>query len=119
MPVVKPKHDMPKNRIEMAFPRRHLVLAGTLFFSLALSFLLNPTDSKKQDRTETPLVIDIKPQETSIETQKTQPIQDWKDVLIRKGDNLSLVFHRVGLNDRDIYEIINSVSYTHLRAHET
>ncbi len=110
MPVVKPKHDMPKSGIKVAFPRRHLVIAGALLFSLAFSLLLTPADSAQAGRTEKALVLDIKPQQAQPETQATQPAPDWRDIKVRKGDNLSLVFHRADLSDRDIYEITHSSS---------
>lgn len=108
MPVVKPKHDMPKSSIKTAFPRRHLVIAGALLFSLALSLLLTPADSAQADRIEKSLTLNIKPQQIPTETLEVKPAPDWRDTKVRKGDNLSLIFHRVGLGDKDIYEITHS-----------
>lgn len=108
MPVVKPKHDMPKSGVKEAFPRRHLVIAGALLFALALSLLLSPADSAQADRIEKPLVLDLKPQQLPAEEKEAIPTPEWSNQKIRKGDNLSLVFHRAGLRDRDIYEITHS-----------
>lgn len=31
----------------------------------------------------------------------------WQEQVVRKGDNLSLIFKRAGFSDRDVYEIVN------------
>lgn len=33
------------------------------------------------------------------------PVVEWQTQTVKSGDNLSLIFKRVGLNDRDIYEL--------------
>jgi murein DD-endopeptidase MepM/ murein hydrolase activator NlpD len=37
-----------------------------------------------------------------------KPASPWKEFTVQAGDNLSLIFKRAGLNDRDIYELFNS-----------
>ena len=32
----------------------------------------------------------------------------WNDVIVRNGDNLSLIFNRAGFSDRDVYEVTSS-----------
>jgi murein DD-endopeptidase MepM/ murein hydrolase activator NlpD len=34
-------------------------------------------------------------------------VEAWKDIPVTSGDNLSLLFQRVGLNDSDVYHIVN------------
>lgn len=103
MPVVKPKHDMPKSITKLAFPRRHLIIAGALVFTLAISLLFTSADSARANRTEIPLNL-----KTGSEFPKEALAPVWHDQKVRKGDNLSLVFHRVGLGDKDIYEVTHS-----------
>ena len=36
---------------------------------------------------------------------ETQEIHNWQDVTVKSGDNLSLIFSRVGLSARDVYNV--------------
>jgi len=45
---------------------------------------------------------------SKIEAVKQDPEQSWDRLTIKSGDTLSTLFKKVGLNDRDVYEVINS-----------
>lgn len=103
-------------------PRRHLL--AVLFLLLAMVFvtLVLPDESIENPQnivsTQLSLPNQIIPQiSQDIESARppeiaaqveTQPVgPQWKEYQIQSGDNLSILFRRAGLNDRDIYELTN------------
>lgn len=92
------------------FPRRHMILVAGLSVCLTgLSALFPSKDAaaKRQPQTlnlslplPTELELDILP-EPSIELE-------WQTHSVKSGDNLSLLFQRAGLSDRDVYEFTHS-----------
>jgi len=40
-----------------------------------------------------------------LETANTEAAIDWQDITVKSGDNLSLIFPRVGLSARDVYNV--------------
>ena len=95
------------------FPRRHLTLAVSLSLCLAGLLALFPAENESATRQSVPLelalpavdiIIDELP-EAVVEASSELP---WQSLTVKSGDNLSLLFQRAGLNDRDVYEFINS-----------
>jgi murein DD-endopeptidase MepM/ murein hydrolase activator NlpD len=107
MPVVKPKHNSRMCTKILAFPRRHLIIVATLGFTLLISLLYVPMDSARGSRNETPLTLKVLSPDLPVNIEAT-PKDQWHDINVGNGDNLSLVFHRAKLNDSDIYEITHS-----------
>lgn len=103
------------------FPKTHVFAAGALTLSLGL-FLSLPSDNAEATHSNIqtlaiPALEEL--QETVIEEQVFTAPQieeevevyssaEKKVVEVKSGDNLSLIFARAGLNDRDVYEIVNS-----------
>lgn len=44
-------------------------------------------------------------EDTQITKQLVQPTINWQEVTVKSGDNLSLIFPRVGLSARDVYNV--------------
>ena len=114
-------------------PRGHLIAAGALTASLLVIMTLNPnqhdvpstdilsTQAVSQAPTTTfqmfpkTATVDILPnfiegfkQTVSTAPLAAQPKQpSMQELTIKSGDNLSSVFARMGLNDRDIYELFD------------
>jgi len=40
-----------------------------------------------------------------LETANIETVVDWQDITVKSGDNLSLIFSRVGLSARDVYNV--------------
>jgi murein DD-endopeptidase MepM/ murein hydrolase activator NlpD len=103
-------------------PRRHLLAVLLLLAALVLVIALVPDEAVKerQNLVTTPLPIqDVLPEITAnieaiaepevIATLEPQePVgPQWQEYQIQSGDNLSILFRRAGLNDKDIYELTN------------
>jgi murein DD-endopeptidase MepM/ murein hydrolase activator NlpD len=93
------------------FPRRHLVLAGVLLLFLAMGLSLGSGDVEAK-RKSVPLTLNL--DTTGIEDIAPEPdpatikaTPTWKSFEVRSGDNLSLIFQRAGLNDGDVYHVLN------------
>lgn len=111
------------------YPRDHLYIAGALC-ALALVVLLLPFGSEEDQpsgRTEIVLDMDLQraddsePEQTDALTlsdfvvtpeAEPQPILEdvtlWQNVEVKSGDNLSAIFSKVGLSDRDLFRVLNS-----------
>jgi len=118
-------------------PRGHLIATGALVASLAVILALNSTEQASpyvtgttidvaleaiSDTTNQPLLensLDAKPEDlfslpelisstaesVTVATNSSQSLPH--ELIIKSGDNLSSVFARMGLNDRDIYELFD------------
>jgi murein DD-endopeptidase MepM/ murein hydrolase activator NlpD len=98
-------------------PRRHLIAAGFLSIALVLFITLSP-DETAQDpsfiTTNLPIENQILPeitQQIEAQAKADEPVviepkgPQWQEYQIQSGDNLSILFRRAGLNDKDIYEL--------------
>lgn len=100
-------------------PRRHLLAVVFLLIVMSLAVLLGPDEAETAPETVTiPLTQNILPEisqeiESSAAQEITPPVEiqpvgpQWKEYQIQSGDNLSILFRRAGLNDKDIYELTN------------
>ncbi len=101
----------PAVRTMRQFPKKHLVLVGALACCLTLALTLFPSEdvsAKRQELTiELPMLSDHSPEmgDDALEEEIQEEEFVWQELTVKNGDNLSLVFKRAGLNDRDIYEL--------------
>ena len=119
------------------YPRDHLTIAGVLC-GLFLLLLVLPGGDANDDgsgRTEIVLEIDLnasaeqEPQsdtlalsdfvvpstavaQSTVTPTVEQPILEdvslWKNIEVKSGDNLSVIFTKVGLTDQDLFRVLNS-----------
>jgi len=107
-------------------PHRHLITACSLAVLVSLVVILLPDESPTQSK-----VISVElPIQSQIISEISQDIESqiaeealtaepadpqgpqgpqWQEYQIQSGDNLSILFRRAGLSDRDIYELTNKV----------
>lgn len=110
-------------------PQGHLIAVGALVLSLAIILALTPeseitTNTEEVVATENIQTPDQNITSTQIELPNVdfmfavadgkekpsakEPAQPtWQEVTIKSGDNLSSVFARAGLNDRDLYDLVD------------
>lgn len=99
-------------------PRRHLLAVVFLLIVMSLAVLLGPKEPEAQKETiAIPLTQNILPEisqeieSTTSAQQALPPVEiqpvgpQWKEYQIQSGDNLSILFRRAGLSDKDIYEL--------------
>lgn len=114
------------------FPKAHLATIGSLSVALSAMLFLFPskdveanraasldeplsaaisrTESHADTQTQTP---DISAETAAIQNptpaEKPEPVKKaWHTETVQSGDNLSLIFHRAGLSDQDLYSFISS-----------
>jgi len=109
-------------------PQRHKQLLITVAVLTGLLFLL-PSDDAKASKTlegensleiakryQVPLVMDTKPQSSSVEVAQSVSHQDkldtapeesltWQQVKVKSGDNLALIFSRAGFSANTLHKI--------------
>ena len=111
MEATENKQKSSKRRAFMHFPRSHVVAASVLAITLTLLLSLFPSGEVEAKRhkqvlqltlTETPL------EEEAFTETALAPELPWQRLAVNSGDNLSLLFQRAGLNDRDVYELIST-----------
>ncbi|RYZ93907.1 MAG: peptidase M23, partial [Moraxellaceae bacterium] len=110
-------------------PKGHLIAAGALGVSLLAVLALTPADDIPTDfnvSTSYPVEVTTTSENQTLmpapafelvnvdeilnvsELKKAPPVSSepaWQELIIKPRDNLSTVFARAGLNDRDIYEL--------------
>lgn len=114
------------------YPGEHLYIAAALG-GLFITLLLLPTSDKSQEanpRAEISLEIELNTENTEEEQPATSALSDvatttpevpeikaepaledvdlWKNVEIKSGDNLSAIFTKVGLDNQDLFRVLNS-----------
>lgn len=111
------------------YPRDHLITAGVLC-SLVLVLLILPFGDEELEtsgRTEIALDIDLQrdiaaeldqPEALALADfvitaeAEPQPILEdvtlWQNIEVKSGDNLSVIFSKVGLSDQDLFRVLNS-----------
>ncbi len=111
-----PRRGATKLSESTAYPKKNLLIAGALLLPLLLLLLPGEqaTDEAAADVTQPavamveqalPVIIESKAPEPQLEVI---PVPEWQDTQVRNGDNLSLIFQRMGLNDGDVYKVVNS-----------
>ncbi len=119
MAQATPDNKKQVDAITGLLPRRHLLAVVFLLIVMSLAALLGPDEIETAPETITiPLTQNILPEisqeiESSVAQEITPPVEiqpvgpQWKEYQIQSGDNLSILFRRAGLNDKDIYELTN------------
>ncbi|MCR8924402.1 peptidoglycan DD-metalloendopeptidase family protein [Dasania sp. GY-MA-18] len=91
------------------FPRRHLLIAIAACCLLFITLMVMPSQEAEALRTSQSITLPIasKPiiEEPAVAATPQAP---WKELVVQKGDNLSLLFQRAQLTGRDVYEITSS-----------
>ena len=92
------------------FPKRHMMLAITVVFSLALISLWSPSQQLSAKRQN--FSLDLKPVvDTGAKTADTTEWvteESWEEITVGKGDNLSRIFSRNALSPTELYNFANS-----------
>lgn len=120
------------------FPRAHIATIGTLGVALSALLLLFPAEPAEQFEPEASrtlsgaivpatearptnaVAITTAPETTANPTttqpdltpESPTPADAWHTETVRSGDNLSLIFQRAGLTDKDMYAFISSTPAT-------
>ena len=90
------------------FPRKYILAAGAFAVCLGMVLLLIPSQESAAERISVPLDLATLPEPVPVESMEVEaPSIPWQDVPVKTGDNLSLIFARAGLNDGDVYDIVN------------
>lgn len=123
MPQTSPPRTTLSQLVFSIIPRRHLIAVGILSLLLAVFVTLTPSETDHPEEkfitTSLPLDNQIIPeitQDIEAQTQATEPIvvepkgPQWQEYQIQSGENLSILFRRAGLNDRDIYELTSQAA---------
>ena len=136
MGSIKNYYQFVQSAVLENLPRGHLIAIGSLAAGLVIASYVG-TDSKQIANTDLdksaqiiePLSIPglqpsgsenqnpiaaipgvttvISKPQAALSQETQEPKSPWKDFTVQSGDNLSLIFKRAGLNDRDIYELFS------------
>ena len=96
------------------FPRRHLIALISLGLALGLGLSLVSGGDVKAHRKTIPVALPLAPA-TDIEEpdegswvagNDEKPAENWQDITVNPGDNLSVLFARAGLSDADVHHIV-------------
>lgn len=110
------------------YPRDHLAIAGVLcgLFVILLALPSENEAGEPASRTEIALAIDLSASEAPQEPTEALVLSDfvvpaepeaqplledvslWQNIEVQSGDNLSAIFHKVGLSDQDLFRVLNS-----------
>lgn len=116
------------NRDKTRFARRHLLIAAGAITCVALTVLFLPSNEvevnkaahleKTLDEQIDTATTDIAQVVEAITEPTPPPEPPWQDYIVKKGDNLSLIFKRARFSDKDIYAITKQAadgkSLTHI-----
>ncbi len=115
MTINKNNPNQSLKQLLQTFPRQHLMFAAALFAILLATVVFSPSDDEAATRHSQTLDLSINselepllPDVTRPMTQDVIPAIHWHKEKVRSGDNLSLIFQRAGLSDRDLYAFMNS-----------
>lgn len=97
-----------------AFPRTHMLAAGTVGALLTLVLLISPSSKVNANRSTTvQLEISDTPSSSFAEISKEiaeeiPPVENWHTFTVREGDTLSKLFAQAGYNDATMYAVLGS-----------
>ncbi len=102
-------------RSEEHLPRKYLLAAGVIAACAVLVFISLTSNDSAIDTQSEPEQVKTSPQAVDLVSKTeleavaavptTPPPAPWNKVIVKPGDNLSLIFKRAGYSDRDIYLI--------------
>ena len=97
-----PRNDVP------VFPRRHLLVAAVAGAVLLVGLMLGPSDDMVAQRTSIPLQLELDPPaDIPAEPVVEAVVENWQDLTVKPGDNLSVLFARAGLTEADVYHFVS------------
>lgn len=103
------KHKtLPLSQIATEFPRKHLAIASTALAVVFLFLLFSPIDKVQAKRTSQPLSLQLESITTTQDAPKAITDRPWKEIAVRNGDNLSLIFQRAKLSATDVHNVVNN-----------
>ena len=109
-PIDNQKNSLPSNVLSH-FPNSHIIALALLSVSL-LGFTLLPSIDANANRVTESIAIpkDIYSVSEQIFEEQLEEITYYRThtETVKAGDNLSLIFKRAGLTDRDMFELLNS-----------
>lgn len=96
------------------FPRKHLITVSALCAVLVITLALNPSEDREAKRHSQTIKLSLNsteiqellPDATEPMTPALVPTIEWHTEKVRSGDNLSLLFQRAGLSDRDLFDFM-------------
>lgn len=98
-----------------AFPKTHMLAAGTVGLLITLVLLISPSSKVSAERATTisleiSATEDILLQQVEAETPTPQaaPLQPWQSFTVSEGDTLSKLFALGGYNDKVMYSVLGS-----------
>jgi len=109
----KPQATRIATRAATSFPRKHLFAAGLSALFIFSAALLLPDEDTSKGHVSTPVTLNII-ESTSAENISVdndtpeEPIIEWHNLDVRKGDTLSDLFNRAKLSATDMMNIVNS-----------
>lgn len=89
------------------------MVAGSLAVGLGVLLAAFPSDPVTAKRQEIPLAITLSESATTLEDVSSEELAPeelnhvWTTLTVQRGDNLSLLFRRAGLSEKDVHEFIN------------
>ena len=89
-----------------AFPRNHMVAAIWVAVVLLLGLAVIPSEEVAAQRTAIPLKLPLAPPTEIPEEPVVEAPENWVDLVVNPGDNLSILFARAGLTDTDVHHIV-------------
>lgn len=137
MNPIKNYYKIIRSTVLEQIPRGHLIAASSLTVGLVAVWAFSPVEEPKTSFTTTVVSIPASTESTStsftpiaedqqnielpnldtlytasgvkpVEEKSAEPKEpSWQELTIKTGDNLSSVFSRAGLNDRDLYELFD------------
>jgi len=96
------------SRLVAEFPRKHLAIASTAATAIFIAMLLVPGESAQAKRISLPIEIKLEAKNLAAEIVAPSPEQPWVEEVVKKGDNLSLLFQRASLSASDVHEIVTN-----------
>ena len=101
-----------------AFPKTHMVAAGTIGALLTLILLISPSSKVNANRNTT-VQLEITDQTNSFADEISAPeildhelaiapIENWQHFTVREGDTLSQLFSQAGYNDKTMYTVLGT-----------
>ena len=88
------------------FPRRHLLLVAGVAALVGLVLSLVPAGDVSANRKSVTIELALEPLPAAIPEPQIE--EAWREIPVKPGDNLSLIFQRAGLNDGDVYHIVHN-----------
>ena len=119
--IQRDQMQLPQLRLpQLSVPQKRL-LAGAAVIALAAIAIISMPSSNDDHTQRGELEGDLQPAATRSATQDiavessnaeepaavTPPQQPWVDQVVKRGDNLSLIFKRAGYNDRDVHAVVS------------